>query len=363
MSEECYFFDGEDKSYGSGSFASMFETILSNGIVEGFGNMLNPSFGTNMTLLIDTGRAWIQGRYYENTASLSLSVPAADATNPRIDRVVLRLDMTNRSISAVIKAGTPATSPTVPVLQQDLTIYELSVCQYLVNAGATLPTNLVDERGYDSVVGIDTAALESAIKTGWNPINATLTYASATTMNINADLTGLIPRFAKLRWKQGGAYKYAYVRTLTATLLTIRAGTDYSVANSAITDVSWSVADPAVGFPMKFNYATGGVRSAYGTVGSATCTGTFVINGGIMEVYATVTITSNGTASGNVIIDLPITVNVRGFGVGRESAIQGTPLHCEAFGNDLLIRKYDGNYPGADGYVLCCHATVPLYAS
>jgi hypothetical protein len=62
MSELSYFFDGADKSYGSDSFAAMFETVLTDGVVKGFENELNPSFGTGMLVLIDTGRAWIQGR-------------------------------------------------------------------------------------------------------------------------------------------------------------------------------------------------------------------------------------------------------------------------------------------------------------
>jgi hypothetical protein len=201
VSELSYFFDGTDKSYGSESFASMFGTFINNGVVDGFGNKLNPSFGTGMVLLIDTGRAWVRGRYYENTASVSLSISAANATNPRIDRVVLRLDVTNRNIGLAIKTGTPAASPVTPTLTQNSTIYELPICRYTVTAGATLPTNLVDERQYNSLIG--QASVDTS---GWNPITATLTYASATTINTSVDLTGVIPLYAKFRYKQGGSY-------------------------------------------------------------------------------------------------------------------------------------------------------------
>lgn len=154
MSELSYFFDGSDKSYGSGSFASMFETMLTDGVVKGFGNELHASFGANGTIIIDTGRAWINGRYYENTASLSLTIPTADASNPRIDRVVLRLNMTNRNISLGIKSGTPAADPPYPPMQKDSTVFEIPICRYRVNAGATLPTNLVDERSFVNAVNI-----------------------------------------------------------------------------------------------------------------------------------------------------------------------------------------------------------------
>jgi hypothetical protein len=89
---------------------------------------------------------------------------------------------------------------------------------------------------------------------GWNPISAALSYASPTTMNINTDMTGVVPKYVKLRWKQGTSFKYAYLVNITAALWTINTNLDYSVANAPITDVAWSISDPAIGFPKSFNY-------------------------------------------------------------------------------------------------------------
>jgi microcystin-dependent protein len=102
-----------------------------------------------MNILVGTGAAWVQGRcYYNETNSKILPISNADTTNSRIDRVVLRLDLTfeSRDITAVIKTGTPSASPTPPELQRDNIIWELSICQYIVTANATVPTNLIDER-------------------------------------------------------------------------------------------------------------------------------------------------------------------------------------------------------------------------
>jgi hypothetical protein len=105
------------------------------------------------------------------------------------------------------------------------------------------------------------------IESGWNTLNAQLTYASATTISSSMNLTNTIPRCAKFRWKQGGNYKYAYVVNITSTTLTILAGSDYSVANTTITDAAWSVSDPAIGFPSKFNYVPT-IVSGFGSITS-----------------------------------------------------------------------------------------------
>jgi hypothetical protein len=141
---------------------------------------------------------------------------------------------------------------------------------------------------------------------GWNPVNAALSYASATTMNINADLTLVIPKYAKVRWRQGGAYKYAYITDITATLWTINAGIDYSVADTPITDVAWSVANPAIGFPGYFNWlpeyiASGGMTGTIDTVVSST----FSIIACYVYFDIHVTGTLSGTASNYLGLSVP----------------------------------------------------------
>jgi hypothetical protein len=42
---------------------------------------------------------------------------------------------------------------------------------------------------------------------------------------------------------------------ITASLWTINGGSDYTVANTAITDVSWSISNNPTGFPAWINYA------------------------------------------------------------------------------------------------------------
>ena len=98
----------------------------------------------------------------------------------------------------------------------------------------------------------------SASTDGWTAAAATWTYASATTFTVSGDVTAIFAKGAKLRLKQGGAYKYFYVvgsaYSAPNTTVTVTGGSDYSLANAAITDNYYSYAAIAQGFPQWFNW-------------------------------------------------------------------------------------------------------------
>lgn len=91
--------------------------------------------------------------------------------------------------------------------------------------------------------------------TGWSALTETFTYASATTITIATGGTARFEIGDKLRFKQGAGYKYYYVVGVAATTLTVTGGSDYTVANSAITDVGLSRAASPVDFPEVFNWS------------------------------------------------------------------------------------------------------------
>lgn len=123
---------------------------LGQGPVEGHGFELEPyGDSTGMNVKVKSGQALVRGHYYDSTGTETISIPAADSTNPRIDRVVLRLDPTANSILLHLLQGTPAASPSAPALTQtDGAIYDLPIAQVYVAANATTitPGNVTDER-------------------------------------------------------------------------------------------------------------------------------------------------------------------------------------------------------------------------
>lgn len=106
--------------------------------------------GGAMTVTVNTGQAMIQGTWYHNDASKTLTISTADPSLPRIDRVVLHMDNSAKTITAQVLTGTPNASPSPPSLTQTGTVYEISLAQVRVNAGVTTITsgNLTDERIY-----------------------------------------------------------------------------------------------------------------------------------------------------------------------------------------------------------------------
>jgi len=104
---------------------------------------------SGMQVKVKSGIAWIKGHYVSNSAEVIKSIAASDPTNPRIDRVILRLSWTSNTITLEVLTGTPAGSPSAPALtQSEGTTWEISLAQVYVGAGVSTITagNVTDER-------------------------------------------------------------------------------------------------------------------------------------------------------------------------------------------------------------------------
>lgn len=90
-------------------------------------------------------------------------------------------------------------------------------------------------------------------KDGWSPVSDSWSYASTSTITVPSDATLTYQKGVKIRLKQGSGYKYYVGTTVAATLITVLVNTDYTVANAAITDVSYSYVENPLGWPSAFN--------------------------------------------------------------------------------------------------------------
>jgi hypothetical protein len=123
---------------------------IGEGIISGATLELEPfADSSGMQVKVKSGQALIRGHYYDNTAEETLAIATANVSNPRIDRVVLRLDPTANSVVLAVLTGTPASSPVAPdVTQTDGGVYEISLALVDVPAAAVLiiPANVTDTR-------------------------------------------------------------------------------------------------------------------------------------------------------------------------------------------------------------------------
>lgn len=147
---------------------------------------------------------------------------------------------------------------------------------------------------------------------GWTPAESTWTYASATTFTIaGVDRTSEYRKGGKIRWKQGGTYKYAYILSSafsTDTTVTITGGSDYTIANSAITDNYASYEVSPLGFPDWFNYTPTITASGSMTISSPEILyAKFKLENLTATLHIGFTSTTGGTASNTLYASLPIT--------------------------------------------------------
>lgn len=97
--------------------------------------------GANMSVDVAAGEALVNGARAKSDATENVSIDAADATNPRIDRVVLQyIPGTTQTIRVAVIKGTAAASPSLPALTQTTSLYEVDLAHIYVRAAITTIT-------------------------------------------------------------------------------------------------------------------------------------------------------------------------------------------------------------------------------
>ena len=138
------FFNGQN-NYGQEEFSRYFSNIYENGV-----NVTDSDMGMKVTrysstsLRVATGFAIVNGYYLYQDVTKSITV-TKNSTYDRIDRVVVRLDISNMTVSIELKQGTASSKPTAPSLTRTSSIYELSLAQIYVSSASGV-TNVTDER-------------------------------------------------------------------------------------------------------------------------------------------------------------------------------------------------------------------------
>jgi len=167
--------------------------------------------------------------------------------------------------------------------------------------GRTLQNSSVaiDDNGKLSGNGLD----------GWIYDTDTWTYVSATSFKVSGkDVRYKFPKGTKIKLVQDSTTKYFYVvatsYTSGNTIVTVTGGSDYSLANEAISGQAYSYAAAPQGFPQRFNYSP-----ATYTGWSALPDGLyyFIIIGHLC--YVTVYMTAGTSNATTAILELPVSAS------------------------------------------------------
>ncbi|SDN05949.1 hypothetical protein [Acetanaerobacterium elongatum] len=156
--EKSGFFNSSDgdRVYDATDFAAYFGNLVSNGVFYASATNLQATPGNGLAVSVAEGSAWINGYRYENTDDLNLPLTTANGSNPRIDRIVVRLSQVSRNIQLAVVDGTPAATPSAPALTRTSDVYELGIADVLIPAAATsiATNNITDTRLNTSLCGL-----------------------------------------------------------------------------------------------------------------------------------------------------------------------------------------------------------------
>lgn len=161
MSESSGFFisQGGDRKYTTDWLAKYINALVTTGV---YNDECGVTAGTGMTVSVAAGRAWIEGYLYLLDAPKTLIISNADASNGRKDIVVLRLDLTTRTITVLVVEGTPSATPAAPVITRTADVYDLELAEISIPAGTSAITQalITDKRLDDTVCGITVSTVQ-----------------------------------------------------------------------------------------------------------------------------------------------------------------------------------------------------------
>lgn len=184
----CGFFNSVsgDRVYNADQISSMFEGLITDGIYESVDDAYVVTASSGMIVNVGTGRAMLKGKWVKNTAPVAVEISAAHVLLPRYTAVVLRLDISGRTISVETIDGTAASTPSKPAILRNGSYYDLLLAYVYVAAGATSITqaDIEDQRANTTYCGwvtgvvtqVDTSTLflqwQNAYETFYNQMVA-----------------------------------------------------------------------------------------------------------------------------------------------------------------------------------------------
>ena len=166
---------------------------LTSGVFSGAEDFPVTAAG-GLTVTVGAGRGWVHpsrftGYSITKREADTLTLPLADPSLPRIDRIVMRYDAGARAASLQVLQGTASSTPTAPAISRTELIYDLCLAEITRPAGSTSITTgqITDTRldealcglVRDGVTGIPTDELLAAARERTNALAEKATSSAA----------------------------------------------------------------------------------------------------------------------------------------------------------------------------------------
>lgn len=151
-----------DRVYKAEDWAWYFATFIANGVFPKPSDGLQVIAYSSMEIKVNAGYAFINGYAFRNPVSQTITLETAEGAQNRIDRIVVRWDLTQRDIYLAVLKGTPSAKPQATAVTRTTEIWELALADVYVGKGVTAirTANITDQRFNSSVCGIVTGTVE-----------------------------------------------------------------------------------------------------------------------------------------------------------------------------------------------------------
>ena len=151
-----------DRAANAETLAQYLKTFFTDGVVLLQPNALQVYAKSGLTVEIKPGTAFLDGRILYSSAAEEFTLSAAGTLLHRIDRVIFRINYTNRLMEFDVLEGTPSSTPAPPDLTRNANVYEMSLAEIYVGAGEReiIQSNITDTRADSNACGIVTATVQ-----------------------------------------------------------------------------------------------------------------------------------------------------------------------------------------------------------
>ena len=226
----------------------------------------------------------------------------------------------------------------------------------IIGGSATnLATGVIDDDTFATASATKLATSESIkayVDSGWSNANQTWTREGDNSFSEPIDATLKYQKGDKIRYKQGGGWKYQYIISVGAysggkTIMTTTGGSDYKFdSGTAITDNYYSHASSPIGFPaLGITVASWTTSGTPFTNNPTTTTSYFFITGNVVTLQMTFQChaTSGGTGAFNATITSGQLPSYKDKSFGVVTNVSGGFFGFGGFFNQNVISmmKYD----------------------
>ena len=151
-----------DRVYKAEDWAWYFATFIANGVFPKPSDGLQVIAYDKMEIKVNAGYAFINGCAFRNPVSMGITLSTAEGALNRIDRVIIRWDLTQRDMYLTVLKGVPSAKPAAAALTRNTEIWELAIADIYVGKGVTKiqTKDITDQRFNSALCGIVKGTIE-----------------------------------------------------------------------------------------------------------------------------------------------------------------------------------------------------------